>query len=92
VLEQSVTVLDEIYQEVKEDTKVIIAEVDEVGESEPFSFEKLSPVLAMYKASSFEEAVDNAVELVRFGGIGHPLISELKELYIKAYKEDLIEE
>ncbi len=57
--------------DVPEDTKVIIAEVDEVGESEPFSFEKLSPVLAMYKASNFEEAVDNAVELVRFGGIGH---------------------
>jgi len=57
--------------DIPEDTKIIIAEVDEVGESEPFSFEKLSPVLAMYKSSSFEEAVDNAVELVRFGGIGH---------------------
>ncbi|MFW6022801.1 MAG: bifunctional acetaldehyde-CoA/alcohol dehydrogenase [Halanaerobiaceae bacterium] len=56
---------------VPEDTKILIAEVEDVGVNEPFSYEKLSPVLAMYKASNFEEAVDNAVELVRFGGIGH---------------------
>ncbi|MFP4016537.1 MAG: iron-containing alcohol dehydrogenase, partial [Halanaerobiales bacterium] len=57
--------------DVPEDTKVLIAEVDEVGVSEPFSYEKLSPTLAMYRAGTFEEAVDNAVELVKFGGIGH---------------------
>jgi acetaldehyde dehydrogenase/alcohol dehydrogenase len=56
---------------VPKETKVLIAEVDKVGEEEPFSYEKLSPTLAMYKVKDFKEAVDNAVELVRFGGIGH---------------------
>ncbi|MFP4661682.1 MAG: bifunctional acetaldehyde-CoA/alcohol dehydrogenase [Halanaerobiales bacterium] len=56
---------------VPEDTKVLIAEIEEVGVSEPFSYEKLSPTLAMYKAANFETAVDNAVKLVKFGGIGH---------------------
>ncbi|MEJ6951578.1 bifunctional acetaldehyde-CoA/alcohol dehydrogenase [Natronospora cellulosivora (SeqCode)] len=56
---------------VPENTKILIAEVSEVGVNEPFSYEKLSPTLAMYKAKDFEEAIDTAVELVRFGGIGH---------------------
>jgi acetaldehyde dehydrogenase/alcohol dehydrogenase len=54
-----------------ESTKVLIAEVEEVGEEEPFSYEKLSPTLALYYADDFEDAVERAVELVRFGGIGH---------------------
>jgi len=57
--------------EVPESTKVLIAEVADIGEAEPFSYEKLSPTLAMYKAHKFADAVDIAVELVRFGGIGH---------------------
>ncbi|MFW6269151.1 MAG: bifunctional acetaldehyde-CoA/alcohol dehydrogenase [Bacillota bacterium] len=56
---------------VPENSKVLIGEVDTIGAEEPFSYEKLSPVLAMYKASSFKKAVSNAVELVEFGGIGH---------------------
>ncbi len=52
-------------------TKVLIGEVEEVGKQEPFSFEKLSPVLAMYKVKSFEEGVDKAEALVMFGGPGH---------------------
>ncbi|MFW6264658.1 MAG: bifunctional acetaldehyde-CoA/alcohol dehydrogenase [Bacillota bacterium] len=56
---------------VPENSKVLIAEVAEVGVNEPFSYEKLSPTLAMYKAKDFQEAVENAVDLVRFGGIGH---------------------
>ncbi|TDX51501.1 acetaldehyde dehydrogenase /alcohol dehydrogenase AdhE [Orenia marismortui] len=56
---------------VPKETKVLIAEVDEVGEGEPFSYEKLSPTLAMYKVKDFKAAVDNAVELVKFGGYGH---------------------
>lgn len=39
--------------------------------SEEFSHEKLSPVLAMYKAESFEDALDKADRLVREGGPGH---------------------
>ena len=56
---------------VPENTKVLIAEVEKIGPEEPFSFEKLSPVLAMYKVKSFEEGVDHAVKLVNFAGPGH---------------------
>jgi acetaldehyde dehydrogenase/alcohol dehydrogenase len=54
--------------------KVLIAEVEEVGRHEPFSYEKLSPVLAMYRASTFEDAVAKAEELVEFGGKGHTAV------------------
>jgi len=57
--------------EVHKKTKILIGEVEEIGISEPFSFEKLSPVLAMYKAETFEEALEKAEELVEKGGIGH---------------------
>lgn len=56
---------------VPEYTKVLIAEVSEVGTQEPFSAEKLSPVLAMYKAKNYEEAAATAKSLVLFGGAGH---------------------
>ena len=55
-------------------TKVLIAEVSEVGPEEPFSAEKLSPVLAMYKAENFDEAAAKAKSLVMFGGAGHPAV------------------
>ena len=51
--------------------KVLIAEVDKVGDSEPFSREKLSPVLAMFKVKDFTEAVERAVQMVEYGGMGH---------------------
>jgi acetaldehyde dehydrogenase/alcohol dehydrogenase len=51
--------------------KVLIGEVESVGLSEPFAYEKLSPILAMYRASTFQEAVDKAEKLVEFGGLGH---------------------
>ncbi|AQT68971.1 Aldehyde-alcohol dehydrogenase [Anaerohalosphaera lusitana] len=57
--------------DVREDTKVLIAEVTKVGTDEPFSIEKLSPVLALYKVSDFAAAVDKAVDLVEFAGMGH---------------------
>lgn len=53
------------------ETKVLIAEVAKVGKEEPFSAEKLSPVLAMYKAPDFESAAKLAKDLVTFGGNGH---------------------
>lgn len=56
---------------VPEYTKVLIAEVSEVGTQEPFSAEKLSPVLAMYKAENYQEAAATAKSLVLFGGAGH---------------------
>ena len=57
--------------EVPEETKILIGEVDSVDISEPFSHEKLSPVLAMYKAKTFDEALEKAAQLVADGGYGH---------------------
>ena len=56
---------------VTEETKVLIGEVESVELEEPFSHEKLSPVLAMYRAKSFDEALDKATRLVKLGGFGH---------------------
>ncbi len=52
-------------------TKILIGEVESVDVSEPFAHEKLSPVLAMYRAKTFDQAVANAEKLVEDGGIGH---------------------
>ena len=52
-------------------TKILIGEVESVELSEEFAHEKLSPVLAMYKATSFEDALDKAAQLVADGGYGH---------------------
>lgn len=56
---------------VPESTKIIIGEVDNVNIEEEFAHEKLSPVLAMYKAKTFDEAVGKAEQLVADGGFGH---------------------
>ena len=57
--------------EVPESAKILIGEVESVDISEEFAHEKLSPVLAMYKAKSFEDAMDKAERLVADGGYGH---------------------
>ena len=57
--------------EVPETTKILIGEVESVDISEEFAHEKLSPVLAMYKAATFDEAVTKAERLVADGGYGH---------------------
>ena len=57
--------------EVPETTKILIGEVESVDISEEFAHEKLSPVLAMYKAKNFDEALDKAERLVADGGYGH---------------------
>ena len=51
--------------------KVLIGEVESVDISEPFAHEKLSPVLAMYRSKSFDEAIAKAERLVADGGYGH---------------------
>ncbi len=56
---------------VPEDTKILIGEVESVDLSEEFAHEKLSPVLAMYKAKNFSEAMDKAESLIADGGYGH---------------------
>ncbi len=52
-------------------TKILIGEVESVELSEEFAHEKLSPVLAMYKATSFADALNKAEQLVADGGYGH---------------------
>ncbi|MBR1663367.1 MAG: bifunctional acetaldehyde-CoA/alcohol dehydrogenase [Ruminococcus sp.] len=56
---------------VPESTKILIGEVTSVDISEEFAHEKLSPVLAMYKANDFEDACEKADRLVKDGGFGH---------------------
>lgn len=56
---------------VPENTKILIGEVESVDISEEFAHEKLSPVLAMYKAKTFDEALAKAAQLVADGGYGH---------------------
>ena len=68
--------------EVPEKTKILIGEVESVEHTEEFSHEKLSPILAMYRASSFDEAIDKAERLVLDGGIGHT-----SSLYINTISE-----
>ena len=71
---------------VPERTKILIGEVESVDISEEFAHEKLSPVLAMYRASSFEDAMDKAEQLVCDGGHGHTA-----SLYVNATtRRDLI--
>lgn len=68
--------------DVPEDTKILIGEVESVELSEEFAHEKLSPVLAMYKAKSFDDAVAKAERLVADGGYGHT-----SSLYVNAVTE-----
>lgn len=56
---------------VPENTKILIGEVESVDLSEEFAHEKLSPVLAMYKSSSFDDALEKAYRLIEDGGLGH---------------------
>lgn len=69
--------------EVPESAKVLVGEVTSVELEEPFSHEKLSPVLAMYRAKSFEEALDKADRLIELGGMGHTSILYTDQLKSK---------
>jgi acetaldehyde dehydrogenase/alcohol dehydrogenase len=66
--------------------KILIAEIDTVGTAEPYSWEKLSPVLALYRASDFAAAVDRAAALIDFAGLGHTAV-----LYTDPANRDRIE-
>ncbi len=57
--------------DVPERTKILIGEVESVDISEEFAHEKLSPVLAMYRAENFDDALAKAEHLVNDGGMGH---------------------
>ena len=68
---------------VPETTKILIGEVESVDLSEEFAHEKLSPVLAMYKAKDFDDAVEKASKLIDDGGLGHT-----SSLYINTLTEN----
>lgn len=70
---------------VPEDTKILIGEVESVDISEEFAHEKLSPVLAMYKAKTFDEALEKAEKLVADGGFGHT-----SSLYVNTSEKEKI--
>jgi len=72
--------------EVPANTKVLIGEVESVSLSEEFAHEKLSPVLAMYRAMTFDEALDKADHLINDGGLGHTSVIYIDE---KTEKEKL---
>lgn len=71
---------------VPKETKILIGEVESVDISEEFAHEKLSPVLAMYKAATFDEAIAKAEVLVADGGYGHT-----SSLYIHPSQKEKME-
>ncbi len=71
--------------DVAEKTKILIGEVESVDISEEFAHEKLSPVLAMYKADTFDDAIKKAEQLVADGGYGHT-----SSIYINTREDDKI--
>lgn len=74
-------------------TKVLVGETTEIGTSEEFSFEKLSPVLALYCADNYNDAINKAVELINFGGKGHTSVlytNSSNKDRIKLFSEKLI--
>lgn len=69
-------------------TKIIIGEVESVDISEEFAHEKLSPVLAMYKATDIQDAFDKAEHLIADGGYGHTSSIYLNEVTEQAKLEE----
>ena len=73
--------------DVPKETKILIGEVESVDISEEFAHEKLSPVLGMYKAKTFDEALEKAAQLVADGGYGHT-----SSLYINVNEKEKMAE
>ncbi len=71
--------------DVPESAKILVGEINRVAMDEPFSHEKLSPVIALFSAEDFEHAVDIAHSLIEFGGQGHTSV-----LYTDERKSDRI--
>ena len=69
---------------VPDSVKILIGEVESVDISEEFAHEKLSPVLAMYRAKDFNDAVDKAERLIADGGFGHTSSVYINQLTEKA--------
>ncbi len=72
--------------DIPSDTKILLAEQTDYTKDNPYAYEKLSPILTMYKALNFEEATDIALALVHLGGLGHTSV-----LYTDERKSDRID-
>ena len=71
-------------------TKILIAEAKEVSNKEPFACEKLSPVLAFYRAKDFKMAIALARDLILYGGAGHTSVlytDEANENHIDMFQD-----
>lgn len=84
--QKAATIAEMAGVKVPADTKILIGEVESVDISEEFAHEKLSPVLAMYKAKTFDEAISKAEQLVADGGYGHT-----SSLYINVNEKEKME-
>jgi len=71
---------------VPENAKILLAEQTSYDVKNPFAHEKLSPILAMYKADNFEQAAEMAHALIALGGLGHTSV-----LYTDERKQDRID-
>ncbi|PRW60149.1 bifunctional acetaldehyde- alcohol dehydrogenase isoform A [Chlorella sorokiniana] len=93
IVGQSVQRLGEIFGiNVPSWAKVLVAEIDVIGKEEPLSEEKLSPLLAMYRASTFESAVAKADRLVNLFGAGHTSVlytNPLNQKHIRLFERTI---
>lgn len=71
---------------IPKNTKMLVAEAKKVGTEEPFSYEKLSPIIALYCTKDFKQAVVRAEELLEYTGLGHTAT-----LYTNEANQDRIE-
>ncbi len=85
--QKAATIAEMAGIEVPPATKLLIGEVENVEPTEAFAHEKLSPILGMYHASTFSDAVRKAQRLVEDGGLGHT-----SSLYIDPSKQDKVQE
>ncbi|WP_297632501.1 bifunctional acetaldehyde-CoA/alcohol dehydrogenase [uncultured Clostridium sp.] len=74
--------------DIPEEAKVLIGEVESVELEEPFSHEKLSPILAMYKAKTFSDALKKAGRLIELGGFGHTSVLYIDRIKCKKEIEE----
>ncbi|KAG2483733.1 hypothetical protein HYH03_017451 [Edaphochlamys debaryana] len=91
IVGQSIPKLAELFGiTVPKGTKVLIGEVEKVGDTEPLSQEKLCPILAMYKAADFEAGLLVAQSLIQYGGAGHTSVlytNPLNAAHIRAFEQ-----
>lgn len=93
IVGQSVQIIAQLADiTVPPEAKVLIGEVDDISTEEPFAYEKLSPILAMYRAADFEAAIEKAEALAEFGGRGHTAVlytDPANQARIKAFETRL---